>query len=72
MALDKMGACVLATCLTKEGEQSLKSATDVTDGCDKLSADQRCMQRSEKGNFFRYVATSTLSRYPDCFHSSQK
>ena len=24
--LDKMGACVLATCLTKEGEQSLKSA----------------------------------------------
>jgi len=23
--LDKMGACVLATCLTKEGEQSLKS-----------------------------------------------
>jgi len=26
-ALDKMGACVLATCLTKEGEQSLKSVT---------------------------------------------
>ena len=25
--LDKMGACVLATCLTKEGEQSLKSVT---------------------------------------------
>ena len=25
--LDKMGVCVLATCLTKEGEQSLKSAT---------------------------------------------
>ena len=24
--LDKMGVCVLATCLTKEGEQSLKSA----------------------------------------------
>lgn len=23
--LDKVGACVLATCLTKEGEQSLKS-----------------------------------------------
>ena len=25
--LDKMEACVLATCLTKEGEQSLKSVT---------------------------------------------
>ena len=25
--LDKMGACVFATCLTKEGEQSLKSVT---------------------------------------------
>ena len=25
--LDKMGVCVLATCLTEEGEQSLKSAT---------------------------------------------
>ena len=25
--LDKMGACVLATCLTKEGEQGLKSVT---------------------------------------------
>ena len=25
--LDKMGACVLANCLTKEGEKSLKSVT---------------------------------------------
>ena len=25
--LDKMGVCVLATCLTKQGEQSLKSVT---------------------------------------------
>ena len=25
--LDKMGACVIATCLTKEGEQSLRSVT---------------------------------------------
>ena len=25
--LDKMGVCVLATCLTKEGEQSLRSVT---------------------------------------------
>ena len=25
--LDKLGVCVLATCLTKEGEQSLKSVT---------------------------------------------
>ena len=25
--LDKMGVCVFATCLTKEGEQSLKSVT---------------------------------------------
>ena len=25
--LDKMGVCVLATCLTKDGEQSLKSVT---------------------------------------------
>ena len=24
---DEMGACVMATCLTKEGEQSLKSVT---------------------------------------------
>ena len=27
IALDKMGVCVLATCLTKEGEESLKSVT---------------------------------------------
>ena len=27
IALDKMGVCVLATCLTKEGGQSLKSVT---------------------------------------------
>ena len=27
IALDKMGVCVLATCLTEEGEQSLKSVT---------------------------------------------
>ena len=27
ITLDKMGVCVLATCLTKEGEQSLKSVT---------------------------------------------
>lgn len=25
--LDRMGVCVLATCLTKDGEQSLKSVT---------------------------------------------
>ena len=25
--MDKMGICVLATCLTKEGEQSLKATT---------------------------------------------
>lgn len=25
--LDKMGVCVLATCLTKQGEESLKSVT---------------------------------------------
>ena len=30
IALDKMGVYVLATCLTKEGEQSLKSTTNDT------------------------------------------
>jgi len=40
--LDKMGACVLVTCLTKEGEQNLKSeASDKlkTFRCDKFQAD---------------------------------
>ena len=36
-------------------------------GCDKLSTDQRCVQRGEEGNFFGYVAQTlsalcTLSR----------
>ena len=30
IGLDKIGVCVLATCLTKEGEQSLKSVTSDT------------------------------------------
>lgn len=41
--LDKMGACVLATCLTEEGEQSLKSATS-----DKLKTFQLDVTSSEQ------------------------
>ena len=41
--LDKMGVCVLATCLTKEGEQSLKLATS-----DKLKAFQLDVTNSEQ------------------------
>jgi len=41
--LDKMGVCVLATCLTKEGEQSLKSATS-----DKLKTFQLDVTNSEQ------------------------
>ena len=41
--LDKMGVCVLATCLTKEGEQSLKSATS-----DKLTTFQLDVRNSEQ------------------------
>ena len=41
--LDKMGVCVLATCLTKEGEQSLKSVTS-----DKLKTFQMNVTVSEQ------------------------
>ena len=41
--LDKMGACVLATCLTEEGEQSLKSVTS-----DKLKTFQLDVTKSEQ------------------------
>ena len=41
--LDKMGACVLATCLTKEGEQSLKSETS-----DKLKTFQMDVTNSKQ------------------------
>ena len=41
--LDKMGVCVLATCLTKEGEQSLKSATS-----DKLKTFQMDVTNSQQ------------------------
>ena len=41
--LDKMGACVLATCLTKEGEQSLKSVTS-----DKLKTFQMDVTNSQQ------------------------
>ena len=43
IALDKMGVCVLATCLTKEGEQSLKSVTS-----DKLKTFQLDVTNSEQ------------------------
>ena len=43
IALDKMGVCVLATCLTKEGEQSLKSETS-----DKLKTFQLDVTNSEQ------------------------
>ena len=41
--LDKMGACVLATCLTKEGEQSLKS-----EASDKLKTFQMDVTNSKQ------------------------
>ena len=43
IALDKMGVCVLATCLTKEGEQSLNSVTS-----DKLKTFQLDVTNSEQ------------------------
>ena len=43
IALDKMGVCVLATCLTNEGEQSLKSVTS-----DKLKTFQLDVTNSEQ------------------------
>ena len=41
--LDKMGVCVLATCLTKEGEESLKSVTS-----DKLKTFQMDVTNSQQ------------------------
>ena len=41
--LDEMGACVFATCLTKEGEQSLKSVTS-----DKLKTFQMDVTNSQQ------------------------
>ena len=41
--LDKMGACVLATCLTNEGEQSLKSV-----GSDRLKTFQMDVTSSQQ------------------------
>ena len=41
--LDKMGACVLASCLTKEGERSLKSVTS-----DKLKTFQMDVTNSQQ------------------------
>ena len=41
--LDKLGVCVLATCLTKEGEQSLKSVTS-----DKLKTFQMDVTNSQQ------------------------
>jgi len=43
--LDKMGVCVMATCLTKEGEQSLKSVTS-----DKLKTFQMDVTNSQQIN----------------------
>ena len=43
ITLDKMGAFVLATCLTKEGEQSLKSVTS-----DKLKTFQLDVTNSQQ------------------------
>ena len=41
--LDEMGVCVMATCLTKEGEQSLKSVTS-----DKLKTFQMDVTNSQQ------------------------
>ena len=43
--LDEMGVCVMATCLTKEGEQSLKSVTS-----DKLKTFQMDVTNSQQIN----------------------
>jgi len=43
--LDEMGVCVIATCLTKEGEQSLKSVTS-----DKLKTFQMDVTNSQQIN----------------------
>ena len=43
--LDEMGVCVMATCLTKEGEQSLKSVTS-----DKLKTFQMDVTNSRQIN----------------------
>ena len=44
--LDEMGVCVMATCLTKEGEQSLKSVTS-----DKLKTFQMDVTNSQQINY---------------------
>ena len=43
--LDEMGICVMATCLTKEGEKSLKSVTS-----DKLKTFQMDVTNSQQNN----------------------
>ena len=63
-ALDKMGACVLATCLTKEGEQSLKSVTS-----DKLKTFQMDVTNSKQirdvySEVRREISSGTLQLRP--------
>ena len=57
IALDKMGVCVLATCLTKGGEQSLKSVTS-----DKLKTFQLDVTNSEQIKEVYYKVTELIKR----------
>ena len=55
--LDEMGVCVIATCLTKEGEQSLKSVTS-----DKLKTFQMDVTNSQQiNNVYREVKEQIAS-----------
>jgi len=77
ITLDKMGACVLATCLTKEGEQSLKSVAS-----DKLKTFQMDVTNSQQirdvyTEVKREISSGTLQlrrchAIPIFFHSNKK
>ena len=73
--LDKMGVCVLTTCLTKEGEQSLKSVTssklktfqmDVTNSRQIKEVYEEVERRipSKTGNVIAVFALSHMARIP--------
>ena len=55
--LDKMGVCVLATCLTKGGEQGLKSVTS-----DKLKTFQLDVTNSEQIKEVYFKVTELIKR----------
>ena len=57
ISLDKMGVCVLTTCLTKGGEQSLKSVTS-----DKLKTFQMDVTNSEQIKEVYYNVNELIKR----------